>query len=169
MLLFVISAVRYIRHTQQMLLSILNRSPIWRVWTLSSKTTNIGWSCFWMSWEWVEHSLLWTRLWSFFTGLTEVSRQIPMWPLAYIFLGRVQRVQNFHCVCRMSPTSLKPQSTLGQTCRGTWLRCMRSVPPTQTSSGRWATRGEHSRWEANDVTAVNMHARFMPFSFQGYY
>lgn len=43
---------------------------------------------------------------------------------------------NVHCVCRMSLTSLKPQSTLGRTCPGTWPRCMRSVPHTQTSSGR---------------------------------
>lgn len=39
------------------------------------------------------------------------------------------------CACRMSPTSLKPLSTLGRTCPGTWLRCMRSVPHTQTSCG----------------------------------
>lgn len=54
----------------------------------------------------------------------------------------------------MSLTSLKPQSTLGQICPGTWLRCMSSAPHTQTSSGRWATRGEHSRSETGDVTAV---------------
>lgn len=61
-----------------------------------------------------------------------------------------------HCLCRMFLTSLKPQSTLGRTCPGTWLHCTRSVPHTRTNCGRWATRGERSRSETSDVVCVHM-------------
>lgn len=77
--------------------------------------------------------------------------------------------QTVHCVCRMSLNSLKPQSTLGRTCPGTWLRCTRSVPRTQTSSGRWATRGEHSRSVTGDITAVPHAGRLYAVPFQEIY
>ena len=119
---------------QQVFFLSSNRNPIWRVWTLSSKTTNTGWSCFWMSWGWV----------TFFNLL-----------INYL-LTLLHKLRTVSTVFgRTSLNSLKPQSTLGRTCLGTcpgtWLRCMRSVPHTQTSSGRWATRGEHSRSESDDM------------------
>jgi len=50
----------------------------------------------------------------------------------------------------MSLNFLKSKSTSGRTCRGTWLRCMRSAPRTRTSFAPWAMRGAPSRSEASD-------------------
>lgn len=64
------------------------------------------------------------------------------------------------CACRTSLISLKPLSTLGQTCPETWPRCTRSVPHIRTSCGRLAMRGERSRSEAGHVTSWPCYATF---------